>query len=313
MSKPNRAINRWGLAGLAIAAAGLLFLAVSYGPLSALDAGSFSGDRAFALLKRQCDFGPRPVGTVAHEKLRASLLDSMKAVTDKAALQDFDWTRRGKKYRLSNIIGVLNPTATPKLMISAHWDTRPTSDQDKDPANRSKPILGANDGASGVAVVLELARVLKAKRPAIGVIFMLFDGEDVGPDVGNMFLGAKYFAKNMGDYRPERMILVDMIGDSDLQIYKELNSLSSDRDTVTKVWDAAGQLGYRAQFPNSSKWNIEDDHIPLQEAGVPSIDLIDFDYPYWHTQADTVDKCNAASLQTVGRTLEAVIRNWKPG
>jgi Zn-dependent M28 family amino/carboxypeptidase len=286
------------LAGLAGA------VAISGAPKS-----DFDGARAFDLLKRQCDFGPRPVGTMAHEKTRAYLVQAMRGVTDKTVTQDFAWKRNGKSYQLSDIIGVLNPDAAQKIMISAHWDTRPTADQDKTPANRSKPILGADDGASGVAVVLELARVLKAKKPKMGVIFMLFDGEDVGPNVDNMFLGARYFAKRMGEYKPDHMILIDMIGDSDLNVYKELNSVSSDRSLVQTVWNAAADLGYAKQFPSETKYNIEDDHIPVQEAGVPSIDLIDFDYPYWHTLQDTVDKCSPDSLTAVGRTLQAVVMN----
>jgi hypothetical protein len=269
----------------------------------------FDGARAYDLLKKQCDYGPRPVGTTAHEKLRAYLISQMKAVTDKTETQDFTWTNNGKDYKLSNIIGVLNPDAPHKVMISAHWDTRPTADQDRTPANRSKPIMGADDGASGVAVVLELARVLKEKKPSIGVIFMLFDGEDVGPDVSRMFLGAKYFAKHMGAYKPDEMILIDMIGDADLNIYKELNSVSSDRSLCQVIWSVASKLGYGDQFIDETKYNIEDDHLPVQEAGVPAIDLIDFDYPYWHTLQDTPDKCSADSLEKVGRTLQTVIMN----
>ncbi|MBW3623283.1 MAG: M28 family peptidase [Armatimonadetes bacterium] len=275
----------------------------------------FDGNRAFDLLKRQCDFGPRPVGTLAHEKTRAYLIQAMQQVSDKTEVQDFDWSNKGKTYRLTNVIGVLNPEAKQKVMIAAHWDTRPTAEMDPVAANRSKPILGANDGASGVAVVLELARVLKAKRPDVGVIYMLFDGEDVGPSLDNMFLGAKYFAKNMGAYRPDKMILVDMVGDANLSVYKEMNSLNSDRALVDRVWSTAARLGYGSQFPNEVGYTILDDHIPMQQAGVPSIDLIDFHYPdksnrYWHTQEDTVDKCSPDALKAVGRTVHAVVMEW---
>jgi putative aminopeptidase FrvX len=266
----------------------------------------FDGARAFDLLKKQCDFGPRPVGTVAHEKTRDYLVHQMQGATDKVVLQDFDYSKLGKKYRLTNILGIINPAGTQKIMLSAHWDTRPTADQDKILNNRNKPILGANDGASGVAVLLELARVLKAKKPTACIYLMLFDGEDVGPDIKNMLLGARYFARHMDAYKPEAMILIDMIGDSDLQIYQEANSVNSDRKLVETVWSTAASLGYDKQFPSEIKYNIEDDHLPMQEAGVPSIDLIDFDYPAWHTLNDTVDKCSAESLEAVGRTLQAV-------
>ena len=281
----------------------------------------FDGNRAFDILKRQCDYGPRPVGTLAHEKLRAYLTDAMKQVADKVTVQDFNWTRSGKTYRLSNIIGVLNPDARTKVMIAGHWDTRPTADQETDPEKRKQPIMGANDGASEVGVVLELARALKAKRPQVGVIYMLFDGEDFGPDVGNMFLGASYFAHHPGAYRPDQMILVDMVGDANVAIYKELHSLDSDRSLIDKVWTAAAKLGYSKQFPNESGLDIEDDHIPMEEAGIPSIDLIGLNYnpgsryplnfpPSWHTLGDTVDKCSPASLEAVGRTLQDVVMNW---
>lgn len=275
----------------------------------------FNGSRAFGILVRQCEFGPRPPGSVAHEKTRAYLIQAMKQVTDQTATQDFDWSRNGKTYRLTNIIGVLNPDAKRKVMVAAHWDTRPIADFERNPEDRSKPIIGANDGASGVAAVLELARVLKANRPEVGVIFMLFDGEDIGPKIDNMFLGSKHFAKNMGVYRPERMILLDMIGDAQLSIPKEKYSLNSDRTLMDRVWDTAARLGYGAQFPNREGTYILDDHIPMQEAGVPSIDLIDFQYPdsthrYWHTLADTPDKCSPASLEAVGRTVQAVLMEW---
>jgi glutaminyl-peptide cyclotransferase len=277
----------------------------------------FNGDRAFEILVRQCDFGPRPPGSLAHEKTRAYLIQAMKQVTDTTATQDFDWKRDGKTYRLTNIIGVLNPDAKRKVMVAAHWDTRPIADFERNPADRQKPIIGANDGASGVAVVLELARVLKARRPEVGVIFMLFDGEDIGPKIDNMFLGSKHFAKNMGTYRPERMILLDMVGDAQLSIPKEKYSLNSDRALMDRVWATAARLGYGAHFPNREGTYILDDHIPMQEAGVPSINLIDFEYPdashrYWHTLADTPDKCSPRSLEAVGRTVQAVIMEW-PG
>jgi Zn-dependent M28 family amino/carboxypeptidase len=230
----------------------------------------------------------------------------MQDVTDKVVTQDFNYSKLGKKYRLTNILGILNPTGTQKIMFSAHWDTRPTADQEKTAENKKKPILGANDGASGVAVLLELARVLKAKKPKACIYFMLFDGEDVGPDIGNMLLGARYFAKHMDAYKPNAMILIDMIGDADQQIYRESNSVNNARKLVDTVWSAAASLGYGNRFPDEIKYPIEDDHLPMQDAGVPSIDLIDFDYPYWHTLADTVDKCSPESLEAVGRTLQAV-------
>jgi Zn-dependent M28 family amino/carboxypeptidase len=206
-----------------------------------------------------------------------------------------------------NIFAIFNENANKRIMLCAHWDTRPTADEELDPANRKKPILGANDGASGVAVLLELARQFKVKRPQVGIIIALWDGEDYGPDINNMLMGSRYFAKNMGKLRPTYGILLDMVGDKDLQIYKEANSVYAAPELVERVWRKAGELGYRKYFPDSVKYTIIDDHVPLIEAGVPFIDLIDFDYPYWHTLQDTVDKCSPDSLRIVGEVVAAVV------
>ena len=304
MQRKGRASVKWiiGVALLGVLGAGAV--------LSSKPKTEFDGGRAFDILKRQCDLGPRPVGTPAHEKMRAFLLQAMKQVADSTVVQDFNWAKGGKSYRLTNILGVLNPKGQGSVMISGHWDTRPTADQEKDPEKRKLPIMGAHDGASEVAVILELGRVLRLQRPKAKVYLMLFDGEDFGPKVDNMFLGARYFARHMGENRPDKMILIDMIGDADLNIYKETNSLNSDRDLVERVWSTAARLGYSKQFPNELKYTIQDDHLSMQDAGVPSIDLIDFDYPYWHTLGDTVDKCSPGSLEAVGRTLQTVVKEW---
>lgn len=274
-------------------------------------ATGFDGDRAFDLLRRQCDFGPRPVGTPAHEKTRAYLASVLRANTDYFQEQDYTTVIDGKPLHQANLLGLVNPTKPVTLLICAHWDTRPTADQDPDPAKRNQPILGADDGASDTAVVIELARVLKARPPAIGVAFALFDGEDYGPNSDHMYLGARYFAAHPGRFKPNRAILVDMVGDTNLDIYEELNSLDSDRQMVHDIWAIAAELGYAKQFPAQSKYSMEDDHIPLQQAGIPAIDVIDFDYPPWHTTHDTVDKCSPKSLGIVGRVLETYIRRQK--
>ncbi len=276
---------------------------------------AFDGKRAFADLEKQVSFGPRVPGSRGHLQCRDWLMSELEKTADRVEVQTFTQVVNGKSLRLYNIFGIFNENASKRIMLCAHWDTRPTADEELDPANRNKPILGANDGASGVAVLLELARQFKLKRPEVGVIIAFWDGEDYGPDVNSMLLGSRYFAKNMGKLRPTYGILLDMVGDKDLQIYKEMNSVLAGRDLVEKVWRVAGELGYRKYFPNQIKYTITDDHVPLIEAGVPCIDLIDFDYPYWHTLQDTVDKCSPESLQIVGEVVSAIVyseRDNKP-
>lgn len=274
---------------------------------------AFDGKRAFADLEKQVSFGPRVPGTQAHLQCRDWLMSELEKYADRVELQTFTLVVNGKSLRLCNIFGIFNENVSKRVMLCAHWDTRPTADEELEPANRRRPIPGANDGASGVAVLLELARQFKAKRPEAGVIIALWDGEDYGPNVDTMLLGSRYFAKNMGKLRPTYGILLDMVGDKDLQIYKETNSVYAVSELVEKVWRMAGDLGYRKYFPNAQKYTITDDHVPLIEASVPCIDLIDFDYPYWHTLQDTVDKCSPASLQAVGEVVATVVYSERDG
>jgi hypothetical protein len=289
----------------------------------------FDGRAAMKMLERQVAFGPRVPGTPEHDACRDYLAGELKKSADSVQLQHFEWKRTvdpeeyrrqlrlpvdhplpgPKTYKMDNIVAVVNGTdgKPPTLLLCAHWDTRPTADQEKMLENRLKPIPGANDGASGVAVLLELARVLKDRRPTKGVIIALFDGEDLGPGIGDMLLGAKYYAKHPIPNKPVEGILLDMVGDSDLNIYKEGNSLDANRALVDKIFAAAEKLGYQKQFIPQMKYTIEDDHIPLIINNIPTVDLIDFDYPYWHTLRDSPDKCSADSLQAVGRTVAAVV------
>lgn len=276
---------------------------------------AFDGKRAFADLEKQVSFGPRVPGTPGHRQCLDWLIEQLEKTADRVEIQTFTQVVGGKSLRLYNIFGIFNENASKRIMLCAHWDTRPTADEELDPAKRRQPILGANDGASGVAVLLELARQFKVKRPEVGVIIALWDGEDYGPDVNSMLLGSRYFAKNMGKLRPTYGILLDMVGDRDLQIYKEVNSVQAAPQLVERVWRIAGELGYRKYFPDAVKYAIIDDHIPLIEAGVPCIDLIDFDYPYWHTLEDTADKCSPEALQVVGEVVAALVyseRDSKP-
>jgi Zn-dependent M28 family amino/carboxypeptidase len=207
-----------------------------------------------------------------------------------------------------NIISSYYPGAGRRIMLCAHWDSRPVSDMDPDSSKTRLPIPGANDGASGVAVLLELGRLIRDHQPPVGVDIVLFDGEDYGSDEwpGGWFLGSKYFMENAGGYRPRLALLVDMIGDADLQIYREGLSQKFAPDLNDYIWAIAAEVGSEA-FVDAVGDTVSDDHISLLSKGVKSIDIIDFDYPYWHTQEDTPDKCSAESLGEVGRVLTAAI------
>ncbi len=276
---------------------------------------AFDEKNAYAHLVRQCDFGPRNPGSMGHLKCRDYLVATLKKYTDKVDIQPFPMFIPGSKKPVEafNLIARFNPKKTGRILLCAHWDTRPWADKDSDPTKRNTPILGANDGASGVAVLLELARLFHAHPPPLGVDIVLFDGEDAGEsgESQGWIQGSEYFAKSLkpADH-PLFAILLDMIGDKDLQIYKESYSWEYARDIVKTVWDKAAELGIE-QFKDNVRYAVLDDHLPLLRMGIPCIDLIDFDYPYWHTIQDTPDKCSAASLGLVGKVLVHVIYTQK--
>lgn len=195
-------------------------------------------------------------------------------------------------------------------MLCAHWDSRPRAENDPDSVKGRLPIIGANDGASGVAVLLEIARCLKEKSPAIGVDIVLFDGEDWGISgrEDGWFLGSKYFAANLGAYRPRLAILLDMVGDADLKIPREAISQQYAGHINDFIWKIARENNSTV-FVDSVGKGILDDHVPLLSRGIRAINIIDFNYPYWHTQQDTPDKCAPASLAAVGNVLWAALQS----
>ena len=274
------------------------------GTLPAYDAG-----RTFQLLQSQTDLGPRNPGSEGWRRfqtLLAAHFDSLQVKYEKQAFDYHDYMT-GDTVPLVNWIARLNPTASKRILVAAHYDSRPRAENDPDPARRQEPIIGANDGASGVAVLMHLAEILIAHPPRIGVDLIFFDGEDYGPPGRNdqYLIGSTYFAGHQ-PYHYEFGILLDMIGDRDLKIYRETLSERYAKAVNDKVWNAAARLGV-PQFVDSVKYDVLDDHIPLIAAGIPTIDIIDFEYPYWHTQADTPDKCDTASLSAVGRVVLDVI------
>lgn len=269
----------------------------------------FDQSKAWEHLLKQCDFGPRLSGMEGHIKARDWMVEIMKASCDNVRTQPFtyDWKYGRKKLEMWNVIGEQNwKDAKTRVLLLAHWDTRPFADQESDPEKMAKPIVGANDGASGVAVLLELMRAMKGRLPeGLGVMYLMVDGEDLGPDLDEMFLGAKHFAKNMPNPKPDYAILLDMIGDKDLRVPMEQNSLRYAQPLMQAFYRNAASVGLRDTFPQTYGPWIEDDHIPLNEAGLKTIDLIDFTYDPWHTLADTPDKCSAASLGKVGKAMES--------
>jgi Zn-dependent M28 family amino/carboxypeptidase len=277
---------------------GVSFLLVIIGLLLTLSPARpvFDGERAFANLAYQVALGPRLPGSEAH----AAAVDWLAA-----SLHDSGWqveiqetTRMGQPVR--NVIAKRG-TGEPWIILGAHYDTRLEANADPDPALRDQPVLGANDGASGVAVLLELARVLPADYAGT-VWLVMFDAEDNGNIQGwDWILGSRAFAESLSEH-PDAVVIVDMIGDADLQIYLEANS---DATLRAEIWDQAAALGYGGVFINEEKHSMLDDHTPFLELGIPAVDIIDFDYPYWHTTQDTVDKVSAESLQAVGDTLLA--------
>jgi hypothetical protein len=272
----------------------------------------FDATRSWADLEAQIAFGPRVPGTPAHTSCRDWLQQSLKATTDDVTLQNFSRQIGGKTVQMWNVVAHFTgtgPAPRQRVLLCAHWDSRPTADKDPDPAKRFTPIDGADDGASGVAILLELARQLKAYPIARDVTIVFFDGEDYGPLIDNMLLGSKYYAAHLPTPKPSWGILLDMVGDKDLGIYREPSSELAAKAVNNRVFSAAKTLGFlrTATLPGfidaPYQYAITDDHTPLNDAGVPTADLIDFDYPYWHTTQDTADKCSKESLRVVGKTV----------
>ena len=277
--------------------------------------GKFDSARAYSYLVRQTQFGPRDPGSTAHERCLKFLREELGKYADVVVPQTFSYSvPQWKSVQLTNLLASFNTRATNRLFISAHWDTRPWADQDPEKKNWTKPISGANDGASGVAIILELARQLKQFPPAAGVDLMLFDGEDLGTSGlrDSYCVGAQHFAKNRPPgFTPRFGVNIDMVGDRNLEIEREQNSERLAPDIQNLIFSTARRLMLPG-FIDSPGHEITDDHLPLNDVGIPTVDLIDFNYPdasnkYWHTMADTPDKCSAESLGSVGTLLLEII------
>lgn len=276
-------------------------------------AREFDGARAFTYLTQQMRFGPRIPGTPGHERAGDWMLQHLRATADTVVVQAFTHvTRRGDKLHLRNFLARFRPGAGDRVLFLAHWDTRPHADQSPNLGQQRLPVPGANDGASGVAVLLGVADALKAKAPALGVDLLLVDGEDYGnfaTDSNDVLIGSRYFAAHQpAGYPPLFAVLFDMVGKTDPRFYYEGNSQAFAPEVVDRVWRTAADLGYGRIFIPGVRHTLVDDHVALQHAGIHAIDVVDFDYPYWHTPDDTIDKVSAQSLQIVGDVALALVR-----
>jgi Zn-dependent M28 family amino/carboxypeptidase len=262
---------------------------------------SFDGARAYADVQTQVSFGSRVPGSEGHTKIQEWMRDELEAAGWQVEIQ----TSEALGHPIENLVARRSGDS-PQIILGAHYDTRMLADNDPDPAQHTTVVPGANDGASGVAVLLELARSLPEGTVPVWLVF--FDAEDNGRIEGwDWILGSREFVRN-NPVQPRAAIIVDMIGDADLNIYKERNS---DPDLTDEIWAIAKELGYESKFIPEYKHSMIDDHTPFIEVGIPAVDIIDFDYPYWHTVQDTPDKVSAESLQAVGETLRAWITREK--
>lgn len=285
------------------------------GQITEVDVPAFDADSAHALLRRQVEFGPRVPGTPGHAAQVQWMVEYLRTRADTVIVQSFDQEIDGETVRLHNIFARFRPDDRSRVLLAAHWDTRPASDEESDPAKRALPILGANDGASGVAVLLTLADMFAQQAPPIGVDILLTDGEDyaTGPgDYDNMYLGAKYFAANQpAGYPPLYGILLDLVGDQNPRFEMEGYSQQYAPEVVQRVWRVAEGLGYGNVFVGSSGMSVMDDHVPLNQGGIRTINIIDMDYgpgnAYWHTQDDVVEHTSPRGLRATGEVIAALV------
>ena len=284
---------------------------------------AFSGDSALAYARAQVEFGPRVPGTAAHQRAGDWIVSQMRTRADSVEVQSWTHTtQQGAKLPMRNIIARIRPGVAQRVLFLTHWDTRPTADSDRNLGARQRPIPGANDGASGVGLLVALADALKKTPPNVGVDLLFVDGEDYGTFEDwadttknkDVLIGSQYFASHLpADYKPMFGVLFDMIGDRFLQVYQETNSIDAAPEVVARVWATAKDLGYEKYFIAEAHTPITDDHLPLIRKGLRVIDVLDIDYcldgstacdpgeqNLHHTTQDTMDKISARSLQIVG-------------
>ena len=283
----------------------------------------FNADSAFSYTKSQVDFGPRIPGTAAHQKCADYLVAKLKSFGAQVSIKgEPTKTYDGKTFQLKNIHASFNPENKNRVLVTAHWDARPFSDQDTDPANHNKAFDAANDGGSGVAVILEMARQIQQKQPNVGVDFVLWDLEDYGkandetPDETTWCLGSQYWAKNIAKngYKAMYGINLDMVGGGNAQFTQDEISRQSAPEVVNKVWNIGSEIGYSSYFVSIPSGRLVDDHFWVNKAGIPCIDIIHYNdnsgfYINWHTQLDNLANIDKNTLKATGQTvLETIYR-----
>lgn len=286
-----------------------------------LSAAPFDADSAYAYVERQVAFGPRVPGTEAHRRAGEWLAAELRRHGAEVILQKTDLTAfDGTRLPAVNIFGRFNPEASQRILLLAHWDCRPWADKDPDPTRRKEPVDGANDGASGVGVLLEIARQLGVSDSGKGVDILFVDAEDWGTDnnENSWALGTRYFVENppVDDYRPHEAILLDMVGGEGARFCREYFSQQTAPALNDAIWRTGSALGYNSLFINRMGGAVTDDHIQLIEHGIPAIDIIEFNpdaesgfNPRWHTTSDNMEGIDRATLKAVGETVATYLRD----
>lgn len=287
----------------------------------------FNADSAYAFVQKQVDFGPRVPNTPQHVACGDYLVNELKRFGAEITEQKATLTAyNGTKLNARNIIGSYATDKKGKILLFAHWDTRPYADHDPKKENYHTPILGANDGASGVGVLLEIARQLQKQTPEVGIDIIFFDAEDIGVpafsdqhDNNSWCLGSQYWSQNLhsASYNAKYGILLDMVGATDATFYKEGFSIEYAANAIERIWSTARQLGYGDYFQNKNIGYITDDHVPVnQYAHIPSVDIIHLNknggfFPHWHTVNDNMNNISKETLKAVGQTVLEVIYKEK--
>lgn len=296
---------------------------------SVSDVPAFCEDSAYSYVAAQCSFGPRTVNSAAHDSCGNYIIRKLEGFGAEVMEQNADMKLYdGTPIRLRNIIASYNTEAAGRILVCAHWDSRPWADRDTDEANHRKPIDGANDGASGVGIILELARQVQLKAPNIGIDFICFDAEDCGTprwadngeeDESTWCLGSQHWSsfRHKDGYMARYGILLDMVGGNKSVFYKEGFSMHFAPGIVDKIWATARRSGYGNYFSNESGGYITDDHVPVNRSGIPCVDIIASDAEdggfcnTWHTMDDNLDNISRQTLKAVGQTMMEVIYNEK--
>lgn len=285
----------------------------------------FNADSAYSFIEQQIKYGPRVPSTESHRLTRTFLVNTLKkyAGAKNVGLQKFSKVVYNDTLEMANIIAVINPTVTDRILLTAHWDSRPRSEEASTEDLMKKPVLGADDGASGVAVLLEIVRVCSLQKPEIGIDIVLFDGEDYGKpsDLSNYFLGSRYWADNQPskNYKPRFGILLDMVGAKNATFLKEQFSLQKAPSLVDGIWRIAEEIGYQEYFRNKIGSQIADDHYILNRyLKFPTIDIINHElnndgslkFPaHWHSENDTIEIIDKKTLKATGQVLLELLFN----